>query len=143
MTLLWIAVAVAAVGGELLVTNFLLLFVAIAAAIAATLAVLGLRLPVQLATFVGAAILLPILLRRPMVRRFSGRGVPSRTEALVGTIAMVTEAIDPVLGTGRVNAGGEDWAARWTGPVAIGAKVTVQGADGIVLLVSPLATPHP
>ncbi len=134
--------AIAAVGGELLVTNFLLLFVAIAAAIAATLAALGLRLPVQLTAFGGAAIFLPLLLRRPMIRRFSGRGVPSRTEALVGTIAMVTEAIDPILGMGRVNAGGEDWAASSTGPVAIGAKVTVLGADGIVLIVSTVTTPH-
>lgn len=143
MTLLWIAVAIVAVGGELLVTNFLLLFVAIAAAISATLAALGLGLSVQLTAFAGAAIFLPILLRRPMVRRFSGRGVPSRTEALVGMIAMVTQSIDPVVGTGRVNVGGEDWAARWTGSVAIGEKVTVLGSDGIVLLVSPVATPHP
>ncbi|HEX4562416.1 MAG TPA: NfeD family protein [Gemmatimonadales bacterium] len=143
MTLLWIAVAIAALVGELLITNFLLLFFAIAALVAAALAALGLGLPVQLTTFFGAALFLPIFLRRGIVRRFSGRGVPSRTDTLVGTLALVTEAIDPVLGTGRVNAGGEDWAARWTGTVAIGAKVTVLGADGIVLLVSPVASPHP
>ena len=62
--------------------------------------------------------------------------MPSRTEALAGKLAHVTEAIDPVRGTGRVNVAGEDWAARSAAPVPAGAEVRVDGADGIVLLVS-------
>jgi membrane protein implicated in regulation of membrane protease activity len=77
-----------------------------------------------------------------MVRRLSGRGVPSRTETLVGTMAEVTQSIDPVLGTGRVIVGGQDWAARSTNIVLAGAKVRVTGADGIVLLVSPAPMPE-
>ena len=38
-----------------------------------------------------------------------------------------------LLGTGRVNVGGEDWAARCTEPIPPGTKVRVVGADGIVL----------
>ena len=75
-----------------------------------------------------------------MVRKLAGRGVPSRTETLVGSIAEVTQNIDPVLGTGRVNVGGQDWAARSPTNVPAGAQVRVTGADGILLLVSPIPT---
>jgi membrane protein implicated in regulation of membrane protease activity len=140
MTLLWIVVAILAIGGELLATNFLLLFVALAALGAALLASLGIGLPAQLITFSAAAILLPVLLRPQMVRKLAGRGVPSRTDTLVGLMAEVTQAIDPVLGTGRVNVGGQDWAARSPTIVPTGAHVRVTGADGILLLVSPIPT---
>ena len=40
------------------------------------------------------------------------------------------------VGTGRVNVGGEDWAARSREPIAAGTKVRVVGADGIVLEVT-------
>jgi len=138
MTLLWIVVAIVAIGGELLATNFLLLFVALAAMLAALLAWLGVGLPWQVVTFSVAALLLPVLLRRQMVRRLSGRGVPSRTDTLKGSVAEVTERIDPVLGTGRVIVAGQDWAARSATAVPTGVKVKVTGADGILLLVSPL-----
>ena len=41
--------------------------------------------------------------------------------------------IDPMLGTGRVNVAGQDWAARSEEPVATGTRVRVVAADGIVL----------
>jgi len=138
MTLAWIVVAIVAIGGELFATNFLLVFVALAALAAALLASLGVGLPMQLVTFSAAALVLPVLLRPQMVRRLSGRGVPSRTETLQGLVAEVTQSIDPVLGTGRVIVAGQDWAARSTMTVPAGVKVTVTGADGIMLLVSPI-----
>ena len=42
----------------------------------------------------------------------------------------------PTLGTGRVNVGGEDWAARSAEPIPTGTKIRVVGADGIVLEVT-------
>jgi membrane protein implicated in regulation of membrane protease activity len=67
--------------------------------------------------------------------------VPSRTDKLVGQRGVVTEAIDPVRGTGRVNAGGEDWAARSEAPLPVGAEIVVDGSDGIVLRVSSKPAP--
>jgi membrane protein implicated in regulation of membrane protease activity len=49
---------------------------------------------------------------------------------------MVTNDIEPTLGTGRINVGGEDWAARSTEPIPTGTTVRVVGADGIVLEVT-------
>jgi membrane protein implicated in regulation of membrane protease activity len=62
--------------------------------------------------------------------------VPSRTDAMIGRHGMVTHDIDPVVGTGRVNVAGEDWAARSTNAIAAGTKIKVAGADGIVLEVT-------
>ena len=55
----------------------------------------------------------------------------------------LVEAIDPVVGTGRVNVGGDDWAARSGVPVPAGSEVEVVGADGIVLLVAPVGATRP
>ena len=63
--------------------------------------------------------------RRAVADRAAGR--PAR---------QVTHDIDPTLGTGRVNVGGEDWAARSAEPIAAGTKIRVVGADGIVLEVT-------
>ncbi len=138
MVLLWLGVAIADLLIELVSVGFILLFIAIAALIAAALAQLGAGLPFQLIVFAGASLLLPVLLRRQLLERISGRGVLSRTDALVGADARVTEPLDPVLGTGRVIVAGQDWAARSTVALPAGTGVRVVGADGITLLVAPL-----
>lgn len=139
MTLLavWLALALLAGIVEVIVPALVFLFVALAALLTAALAWLGASATVQIVFFAGAALLL-LLVVRPLFasKRIGGAGVPSRTEALSGKLAHVTEAIDPVRGTGRVNVAGEDWAARSAAPVPAGAEVHVDGADGIVLLVS-------
>jgi membrane protein implicated in regulation of membrane protease activity len=55
---------------------------------------------------------------------------------LVGRHGIVTHDIDPTIGTGRINVGGEDWAARGAESIPIGTKVRVVAADGIVLEVT-------
>jgi len=67
---------------------------------------------------------------------FGGPGVPSRTDTMVGRDGIVTHDIDTTVGGGRVNVGGEDWAARSREVIAAGTKVKVVGADGIVLEVT-------
>lgn len=137
----WLIVALAAGIVEILVPALVFLFVALAALLSVGVAWLGFSLTVQIVFFAAASLVL-LLLVRPFFasRRLGGKGVPSRTEALLGRLGHVTEAIDPVRGTGRVNVGGEDWAARSTSTVPAGAEVRVDGADGIVLVVSATAT---
>jgi len=57
---------------------------------------------VEVVVFAGATLLFLFLLRSVFARRMAGPGVPSRTEVLPGSLAEVTEPIDPVRGTGRV-----------------------------------------
>jgi membrane protein implicated in regulation of membrane protease activity len=133
----WLIVALAAGIVEILIPAFIFLFVALAALLTAGAAWLGFSPTVQVVFFAAVSLLL-LLLARPAVasRRLGARGVPSRTESLAGKLGQVTEAIDPVRGGGRVNVAGEDWAARSATAVPAGAEVRVDGADGIVLLVS-------
>jgi membrane protein implicated in regulation of membrane protease activity len=143
MIALWLLAALAAGIVEVLVPAFGFLFVALAALVTGGAAWLGIATTGQVVLF-AATSLLSLLLLRPLLvsKRVGGKGVPSRTEALLGRLGHVTEAIDPVRGTGRINVGGEDWAARSASAVAAGARVRVDGADGIVLIVSAARSPE-
>src|ERR1700716_3191192 len=109
---LWVIIALGAGILEVVVPAFGFVFVTLAALLAAVLALLGLVLALQVVAFAAASLLLLFVLRPFFARRIVGPGVPSRTEALRGKLAEVTEAIDPVRGTGRVIVEGHDWAAR-------------------------------
>ena len=137
---LWVIIALGAGILEVVVPAFGFVFVTLAALLAAVLALLGIGLTAQVVVFAAASLLFLIFLRPFFARRIGAAGVPSRTDVLRGKLAEVTEAVDPVRGTGRVIVEGHDWAARAAIPVPAGARVRIDGADGIVLLVSPLQT---
>lgn len=132
-------IAIVALAIEATNLNLIFLFGGVAALLAGTLAALGVPIVGQILGFAVGAVILPALLRPRLLRRLGGVGVLSRTDALIGQTARVTKAIDPVIG-GRVLVQGHDWAANSTEPIREGALVEVLGADGIVLLVAPVAT---
>jgi membrane protein implicated in regulation of membrane protease activity len=134
--LAWLAVAFVAAVIEVSVPHFGSAFVSAAAVAAAAVAFFGFSVPAQFGTFVLVLALSLMLLRSRLVAKIGGRGVPSRTEPLIGRHGVVTQAIDPALGAGRVNVSGEDWAARSTETIPAESKVRVVGADGIVLEVT-------
>jgi membrane protein implicated in regulation of membrane protease activity len=134
--LVWLAVAFVAAVVEVTLPHFGFAFVGAGAIVAATAAFFGFSPQVQLAAFVVVMTLSLILLRSRLLKGIGGRGVPTRTEPLIGRQGVVTHDIDPTLGTGRINVGGEDWAARGVEAIATGTTVRVVGADGIVLEVS-------
>jgi membrane protein implicated in regulation of membrane protease activity len=135
-TLGWVALAIVAAIVEVSVPHFGFVFVGVAALVAAAAAAFSAGPAAQIAAFALILIVSFAVLRPWLVARASGRGVPSRTQQLVGREGIVTHDIDPTTGAGRVNVGGEDWAARSAGTVPIGARVRVTGADGIVLEVT-------
>jgi membrane protein implicated in regulation of membrane protease activity len=136
---MWVTVAILAAIVEISIPHFGVIFVALAAGGSAVAALLGLNLPTQIAAFIIVLGVSWVFLRpRVLARLAAAPGVPSRTQALVGTQGLVTEGIDPTIGTGRVNVGGQDWAARSASPLAAGTRVRVVGADGIVLEVTPV-----
>src|SRR5262245_49151525 len=134
--LVWLAVAFVAAVLEVSVPHFGSAFVGAGAIAAAAAAFFGFDVPIQLGTFVVVLIVSLVGLRSRLVGRLGGQGVPSRTDQVIGRHGVVTHDIDPTTGGGRVNVGGEDWAARSTDAIAAGAKVRVVRADGIVLEVT-------
>ena len=135
--LAWLALAIVAAIVEVLIPHFGVLFVSIGAIAAMIAAASGFGLAVQLIVFAAALVLSLMLLRERLLKRMGGRGVPSRTDTLIGREGIVTHDVDPAVGAGRINVGGEDWAARAATPLPAGTRIRVVGADGIVLEVRP------
>ena len=135
-SLSWLAVALVAAVIEVSVPHFGCAFVSAGAVAAAAAAFLGFGVAAQIGTFVVVMTVSLVALRQNLLGRLGGQGVPSRTAPLVGKHGQVTHDIDPTVGTGRINVGGEDWAARSAVPLPIGTKIRVVAADGIVLEVT-------
>ena len=135
-SLSWLAVALVAAVIEVTLPHFGCAFISAGAVAAAAAAFFGLGIGAQIGTFVLVMTISLVALRANLLGRLAGGGVPSRTEPLVGRHGQVTHEIDPTLGTGRINVGGEDWAARCAEPLPIGTKIRVVAADGIVLEVT-------
>jgi membrane protein implicated in regulation of membrane protease activity len=129
----WLAVAFVAAVLEISIPHFGSAFVSAGAVAAAAAAFLGFGMAAQFGTFVVVLTVSLVTLRSGLVATLAGRGVPNRTEPLIGRHGLVTHEIDPVTGTGRINIAGEDWAARSHDTIPLGTKVRVVGADGIVL----------
>jgi membrane protein implicated in regulation of membrane protease activity len=136
-TVAWITVALVSAIVEISVPHFGVMFVTLAAIPTALVAFLGLGLTPQLVVFIVVLAASLLLLRPRMMKKLDAPGVPSRTASLVGREGVVTHDIEATVGAGRVNVGGEDWAARATTPMAAGTRVRVLRADGIVLEVTP------
>jgi membrane protein implicated in regulation of membrane protease activity len=135
-TLAWLSLALIGAIVEVSIPHFGFAFVSAGAVAAAAAAYFGFGIVAQIGIFVVVMTASLIGLRSSLVGYLGGQGVPSRTDPLVGKHGIVTHDIDATLGLGRVNVGGEDWAARAREPIAIGVKVRVVGADGIVLEVT-------
>jgi membrane protein implicated in regulation of membrane protease activity len=133
----WLAIAFVAAILEVSIPHFGSAFVSAGAIAAAAAAYLGATVPLQIGTFVVVLMVSLVALRSTLVGKLGGRGVPSRTDTLIGRHGIVTHEIDPTIGAGRVNVSGEDWAARSAQAVATGTRVRVVGADGIILEVTP------
>ena len=132
----WVALAILAAIIEISIPHFGVIFASLGALVAALAASLGLPLPAQVIIFVLAFGLSFSLIRPRLMRNSAAKGIPSRTDLLVGKDGIVTHDIDPTIGAGRVNVGGEDWAAHAATPLSAGTRIRVLGADGIVLEVT-------
>jgi membrane protein implicated in regulation of membrane protease activity len=132
---LWIVIALAAGIIEMLLPSFGFIL-GTAAALAAAVASQWFGLNIQIVVF-ALALIASLLFLRPFLlkRRHSGHKIHSRSQALLGLKAEVTEAIDPDKNTGRVMVNGEDWSARASVLISLGQIVEVSGSDGIVLIV--------
>lgn len=133
----WIVVAVVAAVIEISIPHFGLIFVTVAALAAAGVAYGGYGIVLQAVVFLAALGLTFFGLRPRMMANLGSKGVPSRTELLIGRDGIVTFDIEATVGAGRVNVGGEDWAARAATPIPAGTRIRVVAADGIVLEVVP------
>lgn len=130
---------------EVFIPGIFLVWMAAAAAVTGVIvAVTGIALPFQLGTFALLAIAAVYSGRQHYDRNPVDSDDPKlndRTARLIGQSVTVVTAIEH--GEGRVKVGDSVWTAR--GPdAAVGARVTVTGAQGNCLQVAPaVALPEP
>jgi membrane protein implicated in regulation of membrane protease activity len=135
---LWLIGAVVLAVGEVFTLGFFLGPIALAAALAAVAAAVGLGAEAQLATFVVASVA-SLLIVRPVARRHMRTPARLRTgaAALVGASATVLDRVDAH--GGRVRLRGEVWSARAFDRdrvIAPGTEVQVIEIDGATAVVS-------
>ena len=89
-----------------------------------------------------------LLATRPLAKRYvNGRRQATNADRCIGAVAVVTQQVENIAGTGAVQLDGKFWTARSaTGEgFPVGARVTVTEIQGVKLLVrlddSPPASP--
>ncbi|MCL2068282.1 MAG: NfeD family protein [Oscillospiraceae bacterium] len=83
-----------------------------------------------------------LIFARPLlVNKIKVKRLPTNADRVIGMPGVVTETVDNLAGTGRVNANGLSWSAR-TNNNSIrlheGQKITVLEIEGVKLIVEPI-----
>ena len=141
---LWVLLGVLALAGESISMALFLLYVAIAAFVAALLAILDIGPAAQVGVFVVFSLLLIGLVRPRMLHALAGR-VPHRALTnqgrLVDRLATVTQTVTSDGGMVRIG-NAEFWTARVTPPtqrIEVGSSVRIVYVDGLTAYVEPAA----
>jgi membrane protein implicated in regulation of membrane protease activity len=141
--LLWLVAAGVLGVAEMLTLTFVLGMIAVAAAVAAVTAGVGLPPAVQLAAFAVASVML-LGVVRPVARRHlrTPASLQTGSAALVGRRATAVTVVDR--SGGQVRIGGEVWSARPYDEhhvIAAGSAVDVVQIDGATALVLSADSP--
>lgn len=134
----WLVVAAVLGALELMSLTLIFGFAALAAIAAGGVALAGVAPWIQL-VFFSVALLVLLVVVRPIALRHRRSGPPLRTgvDALVGQIATALSAVNHDGGT--VKLGGEVWTARTVaGDVVTGSRVRVVAITGATALVEPV-----
>ena len=116
---------------------------ALGALIAMITALLGGPVWLQITLFIAASALLLASLW-PIVRKvITPNLTKTNVDSVIGTVGIVTAAIDNVTATGEVKLGAMVWTARSTSgaPIPEGTLVRVDKVEGVKVLVSPAEVP--
>ena len=139
MMYVWVGLVIVFVLLEALSAQLTSVWFALGAAAALIVAGCGVQsVLIQSAVFVFVS-LLALVLTRPLVRRMLKKKVqPTNADRCIGKTAIVTEAIDNLMGKGAAKVGGVEWTARTDAPqetIPEGQTVRVIRIDGVKLIV--------
>ncbi|MGM9550558.1 MAG: NfeD family protein [Faecousia sp.] len=79
----------------------------------------------------------------PLARKFLKPKLTStNVDAVIGSVGLVTAAIDNTEAHGQVKLGGMEWTARSTSgdPICVGTEVRVDKVEGVKVFVTPVKT---
>lgn len=136
----WLILTVVFLIAEAATVTVISLWFAAGSLTAMAMALLGGSIWMQVLVFlvVSAAALTAL---RPLVRKYlTPRLIATNIDSIIGSVGIVTAAIDNIGATGQVKLNGMDWTARSTSGEAIeaGTKVRVDKIEGVKVFVSPV-----
>lgn len=133
--MMWMVAGVVLFILELVSMTFFLLWIGVAAIITGVVAIGVPTLWVQWLVFAIASVVL-LIATRPLARSVHGSVTqPSNVDAMMGSRALVIEAIDPLKNSGRVRVGSEEWRARAEERIGEEVWTEIIGLEGTTLVV--------
>ena len=139
----WFVLTVILLIAEAATVTVISLWFAAGALAAMVTALLGGAVWIQAVVFVlvSAAALTAL---RPLVRKhLTPKLIATNIDSIIGSVGIVTGAIDNLTATGQVKLNGMEWSARSTSgnTLEVGTKVRVDKIEGVKVFVSPAEIP--
>ena len=138
---LWLALLVLFVCAEASTVTIVSMWFAAGALVALIANLLGAELWLQAVLFFAVSALLLAALRPFIKKYFNPRREKTNVDAIIGTVGIVTVAIDNIQATGQVKLNGMEWSARSTSGenIPAGTRVKVDQIQGVKAFVTPEA----
>ena len=89
---------------------------------------------VEFCVFVCLGLILMLLTRPYLVKKLSKKKVPTNLDRVIGMVGIVTEEITRIK-IEEVRVDGKKWSAISDEKIKVGEKVTIEGIDGVKLIV--------
>jgi membrane protein implicated in regulation of membrane protease activity len=136
----WLIILIILLAAELFTAALVSVWLALGAFFALISTFFGATPLTQIIVFLVVAAL-SLLATRPIVKRIRSKRVSTNADRNIGQIAVVTEDIDNIAGSGAARVDGKEWTARTEKGdlVAAGSHVLVLRIEGVKLIVSPAA----
>jgi len=136
---LWLALLVFFVFAEASTVAIVSMWFAAGALVALIANLLRAELWLQVVLFFAVSALLLAALRPFIKKYFNPRREKTNVDAVIGTVGIVTVAIDNIEAVGQVKLGGMEWSARSTSGenIPVGTRVKVDKIQGVKAYVTP------
>ena len=137
--IIWLSLAVVFLMAEAATVTVVSLWFAAGSLAAMAAALLGGPVWLQALVFLAVSAMALTALR-PLVRKYlTPKLTPTNIDSVIGSLGIVTAAIDNVAASGQVKLNGIEWTARSTSgdPIPAGIRVTVDRIEGVKVFVSP------
>ena len=136
--IIWLGLTAAFLIAEAATVTVISLWFAAGSLAAMVMALVGGAVWMQATTFLLVS-MAALTALRPLTRKYlTPKLTPTNVDSVIGSIGIVTTAIDNVSASGQVKLNGMDWSARSTSgePIEAGTKVRVDKIEGVNAFVS-------
>ena len=136
--IIWLGLTAAFLIAEAATVTVISLWFAAGSLAAMVMALVGGAVWMQATTFLLVS-MAALTALRPLTRKYlTPKLTPTNVDSVIGSIGIVTTAIDNVSASGQVKLNGMDWSARSTSgePIEAGTKVRVDKIEGVQAFVS-------